>query len=131
METEVIIIDNASTDGSVDYLQKKFSNLQFIVNEKNVGFGKACNQGLSIATGAYILFLNPDTIIAEDSFSECIQFFQQHPACGALGVKMVDGSGRFLKESKRSFPSPLTSLFKLFGLASLFPQSKSFGRYHL
>lgn len=128
---EVIVVDNASTDGSLAYLGPKFPAVRFIQNNSNSGFGKACNRGLNEASGEYILFLNPDTIIAEDSFTSCIRFFETHPACGAVGVKMIDGSGAFLKESKRSFPSPQTSLFKLAGLSYLFPKSKLFSRYHL
>jgi GT2 family glycosyltransferase len=131
IEAEIIVIDNHSTDGSVEYLQPKFPQVKFIVNETNTGFAKACNKGLAQASGEYILFLNPDTIVAEDSFSTCITFFESHAGCGAIGVKMLDGSGKFLKESKRSFPSPLTSLYKLFGLSRLFPKSKIFSRYHL
>jgi GT2 family glycosyltransferase len=131
LDTEIIVVDNQSADGSLDYLQPKFPAVKFIANQTNTGFSKACNKGLEFAHGEYILFLNPDTIIAEDCFEKCISFFAAHPDCGAIGVKMVDGSGNFLKESKRSFPSPLTSLYKLFGLSVLFPKSKIFSRYHL
>ena len=131
IETEVIVVDNHSTDDSLVYLRPKFPSVNFIQNETNSGFGKACNRGLWEASGQYILFLNPDTIVAEDTFSECIRFFQTHPACGAVGVKMIDGSGAFLKESKRAFPSPMTSLFKLSGLSHVFPKSGFFARYHL
>lgn len=131
LHAEVIVVDNHSTDESLSYLVPKFSQVKFFQNTTNSGFGKACNRGLIEATGEYILFLNPDTIIAEDSLVKCIEFFKSHADCGALGVKMIDGSGRFLKESKRAFPSPLTSLFKLAGLAHLFPHSKVFSRYHL
>ena len=131
VETEVIVIDNHSTDESLAYLVPKFPQVKFIRNPTNSGFGKACNRGLEAATGEFVLFLNPDTLVAEDSFLKCLRFFETHPACGALGVKMIDGSGAFLKESKRAFPSPLTSLFKLFGFARLFPASKIFSRYHL
>ncbi|MEJ7911643.1 MAG: glycosyltransferase [Chitinophagaceae bacterium] len=128
---EIIVVDNNSNDGSVPYLQPRFPTVQFIRNRNNLGFAKACNQGFRVATGTYILFLNPDTIIAEDSLSTCISFFERTPLAGAVGVRMIDGGGRFLKESKRSFPGPLTSLFKLGGLARLFPRSKFFSRYHL
>ena len=131
VKTEIIVVDNHSTDDSLCYLSPTFPQVRFIKNETNSGFGKACNRGLKEATGDFILFLNPDTIVAEESFSTCINFFQKNPDCGAAGVKMIDGSGAFLKESKRAFPSPLTSLFKLAGLAHLFPQSKIFARYHL
>jgi GT2 family glycosyltransferase len=131
VETEVIVVDNHSTDESLAYLAPRFPDVKFIRSSANAGFAKACNRGLAEARGEYILFLNPDTLVAEDSFSTCIRFFENHPDCGALGVKMIDGSGAFLKESKRAFPSPLTSLFKLFGFARLFPKSKLFSRYHL
>jgi len=130
-DLEIIVIDNNSTDGSIEYLGPKFPQVNFVANKTNIGFAKACNEGFSLSQGEYILFLNPDTIVAEDSFQKCIEFFEAHPSCGALGVKMIDGSGKFLKESKRSFPSPITSLYKLFGLSALFPKSKFFSRYHL
>lgn len=131
MGAETIVIDNLSTDNSLAYLQPKFPEVRFIANKENTGFGKACNQGFLLSTGKYILFLNPDTIVPEDCFTKCISFFESHPDAGAIGVKMIDGSGKFLKESKRAFPSPMTSLYKLFGLSQLLPRSKTFSRYHL
>lgn len=128
---EVIVVDNASHDGSVEYLVSRFPFARFIANAKNTGFAKACNQAYAEAKGKYILFLNPDTIVPENAFTKCIGFFEQTPGCGALGVRMVDGSGDFLKESKRGFPTPLVSFFKLSGLSRLFPRSKTFARYHL
>ena len=131
IEAEIIVIDNNSWDNSINYLKPKFPVVRFIANHENLGFAKACNQGLKQANGKYILFLNPDTIIPEDCFQKCVAFLESHPDAGAIGVKMLDGSGKFLKESKRSFPSPLTSLFKLFGLSRLFPHSSIFSKYHL
>jgi GT2 family glycosyltransferase len=131
INAEVIVLDNASTDGSINYLQPKFPEVKFIINEENLGFAKACNKGLAMASGKYILFLNPDTLLPEDCLHTCLRFLETHPDAGAAGVKLVDGSGRFLKESKRAFPSPLTSLFKLFGFSKLFPRSKLFSRYYL
>jgi len=131
IEAEVFVIDNNSLDGSKEFFKGKFNKVKFIWNEKNYGFAKANNIALSLANGKYILFLNPDTIVPEDCFTKCISFLETHENAGALGIHMIDGSGRFLKESKRSFPSPLTSLYKLSGLAKLFPHSKIFARYHL
>lgn len=131
LPAEIIVVDNLSTDGSMAYLKPKFPQVNFIENAANIGFSKACNRGLAEASGEYILFLNPDTLVAEDSFTQCVDFFKRYPDCGALGVKMIDGSGCFLKESKRAFPSPTTSLFKLAGLSYLFPTSRLFSRYHL
>lgn len=96
-----------------------------------MGFARACNFGLKHAKGTYILFLNPDTIVGEDCFEKCIDFLRSHRQSGALGVRMIDESGRFLKESKRAFPSPAASFFKLGGLAGLFPSSGFFARYYL
>src|SRR5690606_11434394 len=120
-----------SLDGSLDYLRPRFPAVKFIANDSNTGFAKACNQGLKAASGQYILFLNPDTIVPEDCFTKCLAFFDSNPEAGALGVKMLDGSGRFLPESKRAFPSPATSFYKLTGLATLFPRSRRFAKYHL
>lgn len=131
IEAEVFVVDNNSTDGSIDYLQPKFPGIKFIVNKENEGFGKANNKGLSLAKGKYILFLNPDTIVAEDSFEKCISFFETNQNAGSLGVKMIDGSGTYLKESKRGFPSAWTAFCKLSGLTALFPQSKIFSKYYL
>lgn len=128
---EVIVVDNHSADGSIDFLAPAFPEVRFIRNQENVGFAKACNQGLGLSSGSYILFLNPDTIVPEDCFKKCISFLAGTPGAGALGIRMLDGSGKFLKESKRAFPGPATSLYKLAGLASLFPRSRVFSRYHL
>ena len=127
---EIIIVDNNSTDGSGEYLPTKFTEVKFIFNKKNTGFAKACNQGLHISSGKYILFLNPDTMVPEDCFQYCISFFETHPDAGTVGVRMFDDKGHFLKESKRGFPSPGASFYKLFGIASAFPRSKTFSKYY-
>ncbi len=131
LEAEMIVIDNHSSDKSLEYLVPRFPRVRFTANSENYGFAKACNQGLAQSSGKFVLFLNPDTIVPEDCFGKCIGFLESHPDAGALGVRMIDGSGRFLKESKRAFPSPATSLYKLSGLSRLFPRSKTFSRYHL
>ena len=129
-EIEIIVIDNASSDGTVLYLQQQFPFVSFLPNKTNVGFGRANNQGIERAGGKYILFLNPDTIIPEDSLRQCISFLQSNPSAGALGVRMIDGNGRFLPESKRGFPTAWRSFCKLSGLSSLFPFSKFFAAYN-
>jgi O-antigen biosynthesis protein len=128
---QIIVVDNASSDGSVALLQQKYADVICIANHENIGFAAANNQGLSIATGDYILYLNPDTIVAEDCFEKCLQYLQQHPDVGALGPKLVDGKGVFLPESKRGFPSFSTAVYKISGLSSLFKKSAIFNRYHL
>ena len=131
IDGEIIVIDNNSEDGSHIFFQNRFPKVIFNWNKTNYGFAKANNQALSIAKGDYILFLNPDTILPEDSLEKCIAFIQSKNNETALGIKMLDGSGKFLKESKRAFPSPVTSFYKLFGLSRLFPHSKTFAKYHL
>ncbi len=126
-----MVVDNNSTDGSFDYLQPRFPWVKFILNKTNEGFSKANNLALFQAKSTYVLFLNPDTILAEDSIEKCISFFETHPEAGAVGVKMINGLGEYLKESKRGFPSPWVSFCKLSGLAALFPHSKIFAGYYL
>lgn len=128
--TEVFIVDNASTDGSVAFLQPLYPDFHFIQNTENSGFAKGNNQVLPACTGECVLFLNPDTILAEDCLDLCIRFFQSNPDAGAAGVRMIDGSGRFLKESKRGFPDPRAAFFKMTGLAGVFPRSRLFAAYH-
>lgn len=131
IEGEIIVVDNNSSDGSFEFFHNRFSEVKFIWNKNNSGFAKANNQALKIAKGEYILFLNPDTIIAEDCFEKCISFIKTKNNNSAVGIKMIDGKGGFLKESKRSFPSPFASLYKLFGFSKLFPRSKIFSKYNL
>jgi GT2 family glycosyltransferase len=129
-DAEILVVDNNSTDGSKEYLESKFSTVQFFWNKENMGFGKANNFALTFAKGEYILFLNPDTIVPENCFTNCISFFEKNIDCGALGVRMIDGSGQFLKESKRSLPTPEAGFFKMVGLAEMFPSSKLFAKYY-
>lgn len=128
---EVIVVDNNSTDGSKEFFKGKFEQAHFIFNDTNVGFSKANNIALKQTTGKYVLFLNPDTIVPADCFEKCLAFFETKKDIGALGVRMIDGAGNYLKESKRGFPSPFTSLFKICGLTNIFPTSKIFARYYL
>lgn len=130
-DNEIIVFDNRSTDGSKAFLQNRFPEVRFIWNKENLGFAKANNHAVDVSRGDYILFLNPDTLLPEDCIEKCLEFIQSQNDQCALGVRMVDGSGKFLKESKRSFPGPMTSLYKLSGLAKFFPKSKIFARYHL
>ncbi|XOV67906.1 MAG: glycosyltransferase family 2 protein [Fluviicola sp.] len=131
LEIEIIVVDNASKDGSVEMLQEKHSDLQLILNEDNVGFSKANNQGIAIAQGKYVLLLNPDTVVEENSFQKVIEYMDAHPEAGGLGVHMIDGRGNFLPESKRGLPNPMVAFYKIFGLSRIFPRSKRFGQYHL
>jgi GT2 family glycosyltransferase len=131
IEAEVFVVDNASADGSVEMLQEKFPWTNIIANTENVGFSCANNQAIKLAKGEFVLLLNPDTLVEEDTFVKCIDFMNETPDAGALGVKMINGNGEFLPESKRALPLPSVAFYKIFGLSKLFPRSKRFGSYHL
>jgi len=130
-EAEIFVVDNNSVDGSVSEVRVKFPHVKLIENRVNAGFSKANNQAIVQSSGRYILLLNPDTVVEEDTFLKCVEFMDSHPDAGALGVKMIDGKGAFLPESKRALPTPAVSFYKMFGLSSLFPNSRRFGKYQL
>lgn len=131
IDVEVFVVDNNSVDGSITLIKDKFPTVRLIENKINSGFSVANNQAIKLATGQYILLLNPDTVVQEDTFSKIIEFMDSHPDAGALGVKMLDGQGNFAPESKRGLPTPQVALYKMLGLSKLFPKSKKFGKYHL
>lgn len=131
ISSEIFVVDNNSVDGSAQLIREKFSQIHFISNRENVGFSKANNQAIRLAKGKYILLLNPDTVVEEDTFSKVLDFMEKYPEAGGLGVKMIDGKGVFLPESKRGLPTPWVAFYKMFGISKLFPNSKKFGKYHL
>ncbi len=131
METETWVVDNNSADASVELVRRRFPWVRVIANTDNPGFSVANNQAIRQARGKYVLLLNPDTVVGEDTFQRCYAFAEAHPPLGGLGVTMRDGSGRFLPESKRGLPTPWVAFTKAFGLARLFPRSPRFNHYHL
>jgi hypothetical protein len=128
---EIIIIDNASDDGSVEFIKEKFPQIKLIANQTNLGFGKANNIGLKQAAGKYILLINPDTLVAEDTFEKMIKFFESNKNVGLAGCKILNPDGSLQLACRRSFPGPWTSFTKVTGLSTLFPKSKIFARYNL
>ena len=130
-DAQIIVVDNRSDDGSVEYLRERFPHIEVIANDFNAGFGKANNMALSNAKGRYVLFLNPDTVVAERTIPGCIDYMDSHIECGAVGVRMQYGNGRFALESRRSLPTPSVSFWHMTGLGRLFPHSRVFAKYHL
>lgn len=128
---QVFVVDNNSIDGSVEMVAKKFPEFTLIANKENLGFSKANNQAIHLSDADYVLLLNPDTVVEEDTFKKVVDFMDQHPDAGGLGVRMLDGKGKFLPESKRGLPTPAVAFYKIFGLSKIFPRSKRFGQYHL
>lgn len=131
IQTEVYVVDNASVDSSVSIVKDKFPWVKLIESKENLGFSKGNNLAIRVCTGEYILLLNPDTVVEEDTFSKCITYMDANTDVGGLGVKMLDGNGHFLPESKRGLPTPEVSLYKILGLTSLFPKSERFAKYYL
>ncbi|GAB2674639.1 hypothetical protein GCM10027036_30260 [Flavihumibacter cheonanensis] len=131
LEAEIIVVDNASTDESRQYLPLRFPAVQFIWNDTNLGFSKANNIGVAAARGKYVLILNPDTLVPGNCLTAALEFFATHPDAGALGMRMYDGHFRFLPESKRGFPTLATAFFKLSGLIHLFPKHRLISSYYL
>ena len=129
-DAQILVVDNKSDDGSVEYLRERFPQAEVIANDFNAGFGKANNMALAKAQGRYVLFLNPDTVVAERTIPGCIGYMDEHPEVGAVGVRMQHGNGRFAPESRRSLPTPSVSFWHMTGLGKLFPKSKVFGKYH-
>lgn len=128
---EILVVDNNSEDGSVEMVKNDFPEVKLIINRVNWGFSIANNQAIKMSGGHFILLLNPDTIVERDTFSRCIEFMNCHPDAGAMGIRMINGEGSFLPESKRAFPTPASAFFKTFGLSSLFPGSKYLNNYYL
>ncbi len=128
---EIIVVDNHSSDGSAEMAEKEFPSARIIASGANEGFSAACNRGINGSSGEYVLILNPDTFVYPDALTKALLFMSSHPEAGAAGARMSDGNGRFLPESKRGFPSPMTSLFKFSGMGRLFPRSALFNGYYL
>lgn len=131
LQAEIIVVDNASSDESVYMVQAKYPEIKLIINNVNTGFSKGNNQGVTTARGDYILILNPDTIINSDAVLTSLLYLKEHKGTGAVGVKMINGHGQYLKESKRGFPDVASSFFKLSGLNKIFPKSSVFNHYYL
>lgn len=130
-QAEVIVVDNASHDGSVEYISQRFPLVKIISLEKNVGFSAANNLGVRSSEGSLLLFLNPDTIVPEHILTSFRKFFMENRDVGAVGFRMIDGSGHFLKESKRGNPTIWASFCKFSGIYKLFYSKKAFSGYYL
>jgi GT2 family glycosyltransferase len=128
---EIIVVDNASVDGSVQAIDITFPDVAVFTNIRNLGFSAANNIALRKTRGDYIVLINPDTIVQEDTFSKLIAFMEKTPDAGAVSCKILNPDGSFSIDSRHSIPTPMTAFWKLIGFNRLFPQSKIFGRYNL
>ena len=134
IDSEIIVIDNNSQDDSCEMMKQHFPNVKLIQNNENIGFPKGNNIGVTQAQGEYICILNPDTVVAEDTFTKILNFVTSSGVekndLGILGCKLIDGAGNFLPESKRGVPTPWVAFTKITGLYKLFPNSETFGKYY-
>lgn len=130
IEGEIIVIDNASEDGSQELLRNNFPGVKRIENKKNVGFGRACNQGIDLATSEYVLIINPDTLVGESLLPQTMAIMDQDENIGALGIRLMDGKGNILRESKRNIPTLWSGFTKFSGLGKLFSKSSFFNQYY-
>lgn len=129
--TEIIVVDNASSDGSVGYLKERFPDVTFIASKENLGFARGNNMAIRQSKGEYVLLLNPDTIVAENTFADFVRFMDCHHDAGACGAYMLHTDGTFALESRRGLPTPFVAFCKMSGLTSLFPKSRIFGHYYM
>ena len=127
---EVIVVDNASRDGSADAVREWFPHVKLITNTDNTGYAEGNNQALECAGGAYNLLLNPDVILPSGGLEKAVAFMEAHPDAGALGVRQVHPDGS-LQRSVRGFPTPLAVLWELLGLSRLLAQNRVFGAYRM
>lgn len=131
IDSEVFVVDNHSSDGSIEYLKPRFPKVIFIESNHNLGFARANNMAIRQAEGQYVLLLNPDTFVGEQTIKQAIEFMDLHPKAGGAGVKMFNTDGTKALESRRGLPTPLTSFYKMCGLCSKFPESRRFGKYYM
>jgi len=130
IDAEIIVIDNNSSDDSCAMIQQFFPNIKLIENGINFGFPKGNNIGVAAAKGEFVCILNPDTVVAEDTFIKILAFAKEQNNLGIIGCKLIDGTGNFLPESKRGIPTPWVAFTKIFGLFKTFPKSKLFNQYY-
>lgn len=131
IESEIFVVDNHSKDESITYLKSKCPTVKFIESNHNLGFAKANNIAIKQSIGEYVLLLNPDTFVTEDSIAKALYFMDNHVNAGGAGLKMYNSDGTLAKESRRGLPTPLTAFYKMIGLCSRFPKNRILGKYYM
>ena len=130
LDAEIIVVDNNSSDESCLMMKSKFPTVKLIQNDTNYGFPKGTNIGVAEARGKYVCILNPDTVVAENTFKKILNFADRQVNLGIVGCKLIDGTGAFLPESKRGIPTPWVAFTKIFGLYKIFPNWKLCNQYY-
>ncbi len=115
LDGEIYVVDNCSTDGTVETLRPKHPEVHFIANQENVGFARANNQAIRCSDSEYVLLLNPDTVVYESTIRETLSFLDAHPKAGGAGVRMLTREGKPAPESRRAVPTPWVAMLKMLG----------------
>ena len=131
VDAEIFVVDNHSNDGTVEYITERFPEVNFISSNHNLGFSRANNMAIRQSCGKYVLLLNPDTVVAENTIEDVLKFMDSHPKAGGAGVKMLRADGVAAMESRRGLPTPSTAFYKMSGLCARYPHSRRFGKYYM
>lgn len=131
VDAKIVVVDNHSKDGSVEYLSRRFRRIEIIDSNHNLGFARANNMAIRQTHSDYVLLLNPDTIVGEDTVKDALSFMDSHPQAGGLGVRMLNTDGTAAMESRRGLPTPFVAFYKMCGLCARFPESHTFGHYYM
>ena len=131
VQAEVFVVDNHSSDGSVLMVRERFPEVRLIASNHNLGFARANNAAIRQSDSDYVLLLNPDTFVAEDTIRCSLDFMDAHPQAGGLGVRMLKDDGSNAQESRRGLPSPAVAFYKMCGLCARYPRSRRFGHYYM
>lgn len=131
LDAEVCVVDNHSGDGTVAFLREKFPEIKLIASNRNEGFARANNLAIRQTESQYVLLLNPDTFVGEQTIRHSLDFMDEHPEAGALGVRMLKSDGSDALESRRGLPTPTVAFYKMSGLCARYPQHRRFGQYYM
>ena len=131
IEAEVFVVDNHSRDGSINYVSRRFPNVNYVESNHNLGFARANNIAIRESEGEYVLLLNPDTFVGENTIHHVLDFMESHPEAGGAGVQMLKSDGTKAMESRRGLPTPMTAFYKMVGLCRRYPEHKRFAHYYM
>lgn len=131
VDAEVVVVDNCSSDGSVEYISSRYPEVRMIASHENLGFARGNNLAILQTESEYVLLLNPDTVVMEQTIRNVVEFMDAHPNAGAAGVEMLNADGTRAPESRRGIPTPMTAFYKFMGLAKRYPKSRRFGKYYM
>ena len=131
IDAEVCVVDNHSGDGTVDFLRKKIPEIKVVASPHNLGFARANNLAIRQTESEFVLLLNPDTFVGEQTIRQSLDFMDEHAEAGGLGVRMLKIDGSDALESRRGLPTPMVAFYKMVGLCARYPKHRRFGQYYM